>query len=145
MAIPFELTMITPEDILEVMGRQAKTVCQKVYPNERPNAVTEKLKELIVVSLPYSESNKMIAEDDDWWLDETVVFEIYVADKKTASDPKFFDTKKMKTLREGIKALFPISDDIGIKITRPRTVINASSDGNGYHYSRIQARMTTMV
>lgn len=137
--------MITPEDILEVMGRQARTVCKKVYPNERPNAVTDKLTEFIVVSLPYSESNKTIAEDDDWWIDETVVFEIYVADKKTASDPKMFDTNRMKALRSGIKALFPISDSIGIKITRPRTVVNASSDGNGYHYSRIQARMTTMV
>lgn len=137
--------MITPEDILEVMGKRARTVCQKVYPNERPNAVTEKLTEFVVVSLPYSESNKTIAEDDDWWLDETVVFDIYVADKKTASDPKLFDKKKMKTLREGIKALFPITDAIGIKITRPRTVVNSSSDGNGYHYSRIQARMTTMV
>lgn len=138
--------MITPEDILEVMGKQAQTVCQKVYPQERPNAVTEKLTEFIVVSLPYSESNKMISEDDDWWIDLTVVFEIYVADKKTASDPKLFNKNRMKTLRESVRNLFPISDkSVGIKITRPRIVVNASSDGNGYHYSRIQARMTTMV
>lgn len=128
------------------MGNQAKTVCTKVYPQERPNAVTDKLTEFIVVSLPYSESNKMLGEDDDWWLDETVVFEIFVADKKTAADPKFFNGKKMSTLRSNLRALFPIIDtDLGIKITRPRTVINASSDGNGYHYTRIQAKMTTMV
>ena len=128
------------------MGNQAKTVCTKVYPQERPNAVTDKLTEFIVVSLPYSESNKMLGEDDDWWLDETVVFEIFVADKKTAADPKLFNTKKMSTLRSNLRALFPIIDtDLGIKITRPRTVINASSDGNGYHYTRIQAKMTTMV
>lgn len=138
--------MITPEEILEVMGNQAKTVCTKVYPQERPNAVTDKLTEFIVVSLPYSESNKMLGEDDDWWLDETVVFEIFVADKKTAADPKLFNTKKMSTLRSNLLVLFPIIDtDLGIKITRPRTVINASSDGNGYHYTRIQAKMTTMV
>lgn len=138
--------MITPEKILEVMGRQAKTVCQKVYPQERPNAVTEKLTEFIVVSLPYSESIKTLGEDDDWWFDETVVFEIYVADKKTANDPKLFNTEKMEALREGIRALFPMYDEtLGIKITRPRIVVNASSDGNGYHYSRIQAKLTTMV
>lgn len=138
--------MITPEDILEVMGNQAKTVCTKVFPQERPNAVTDKLTEFIVVSLPYSESNKMLGEDDDWWLDETVVFEIYVADRKTASDPKLFNTKKMSELRSDLRALFPIIDtDLGIKITRPRTVVNASSDGNGYHYTRIQGKMTTMV
>lgn len=138
--------MITPEDILEVMGRRAKIVCSSVFPQERPNAVTDKLTEFIVVSLPYSESNKMLGEDDDWWLDETVVFEIYVADKKSAADPKFFDLKSMQTLRENLRSLFPIKDStLGIKITRPRTVVNASSDGNGYHYTRIQGKMTTMV
>ena len=138
--------MIGAEDILEVMGRQAKSVCTKVYPQHRPNATTEKLTEFVVVSLPYAESNKMIGDDDDWWLDETVVFEIYVADKKSASDPKAFDLGKMKILRSTLRSLFPIVDaQRRFKITRPRTVVNASSDGNGYHYTRIQARMTTMV
>lgn len=138
--------MIEPEDILTAMGKQAKKVCSNVYPQDRPNATTDALREFVVVSLPYSESNKMLGEDDDWWLDETVVFEIYVADAKTASNPKEFNTKRMKELRDGIKALFPIVNRVvGFKITRPRTVINASSDGNGYHYSRIQGKMTTMV
>ena len=138
--------MIEAEDILEVMGKQAKKVCSKVYPQDRPNATTDKLTQFIVVSLPYSESNKMLGEDDDWWLDMTVVFEIYVADDKTASNPKQFDVKTMKSLRSQLQALFPIVDDnLGISITRPRTLIVASSDGNGYHYSRIQAKMTTMV
>ena len=138
--------MIEAEDILEVMGKQAKKVCNKVYPQERPNASTDKLTEFVVVSLPYSESNKTVGEDDDWWLDETVVFEIYVADDKSAANPKQLNTKRMKYLRSAIRALFPIVDTtIGIKITRPRTVVNASSDGNGYHYSRVQAKMTTLV
>ncbi|UKK52666.1 hypothetical protein [Prevotella sp. E2-28] len=138
--------MIEPEDILKVMGNEAKKVCSKVFPQERPNATMDKLTEFVVVSLPYSESNKTIGEDDDWWLDETVVFEIYVADKKSANDPKLLDTNKMKQLRSGIKSLFPIVDKtVGIKITRPRVVINASSDGNGYHYSRVQGKMTTMI
>ena len=138
--------MITPEDILEVMGRQAKTVCERVYPQERPSAVTDKLTTFIVVSLPYSESNKLLGEDTDWWLDETVVYEIYVADRKSASDPKLFDNRTMKELRQQLRATFPLVDGEGrFKITRPRTVVNASSDGNGYHYTRIQAKMTTMV
>lgn len=138
--------MITPEEILELMGRRASTVCAQVYPQERPNAVTEKLTSFIVVSLPYSEVNRTVGEDDDWWLDETVVFEIYVADLKSAQSPKRLDLRTMKTLRNELRALFPIVDKtLGIKLTRPRTVVNASSDGNGYHYTRIQARMTTMV
>ena len=138
--------MLEPEDILKVMGTEAKKVCAKVYPQERPSAVTDSLKQFIVVSLPYSESNKMLGEDDDWWLDETVAFEIYVADKKSASDPRLFDLGTMQSLRERLKALFPIFEDSNrFCITRPRTVINASSDGNGFHYSRIQAKMTTMV
>ena len=138
--------MLAPEDILEVMGRQAQTVCQRVYPQHRPNAVTSQLAEFIVVSLPYSESNRTLGENDDWWLDETVVFEIYVADKKSAADPKAFNLPRMRTLRNALRDLFPIHDPASrFKITRPRTVINAASDGNGYHYSRVQARMTTMV
>lgn len=137
--------MIEAEDILEVMGREAKTVCPKVY-EERPNASTDKLTQFIVVTMPYSESNKTVGETDDWWLDETVVFEIYVADIKTAANPKRYDRDAMKTLRANLKALFPMRDPFGrFKITRPRTVVNNTSDGNGYHYSRVQAKMTTMV
>lgn len=138
--------MIQAEDILEVMGRQAKSVCAKVYPQDRPNATDAKLTEFIVVSIPYSESIKMLGEDDDWWLDQTVVFEIYVADKKAAANPKQYNDKRMKTLRSQLTDLFPIIDgERRFKITRPRMVITATSDGNGYHFTRVQAKMTTMV
>lgn len=138
--------MIEPEDILEVMGRQVKKVCDKVFPQDRPNATSDTLKRFVVVSIPYSPSNRTVGETDDWWVDQTVVFEIYVADRKTADNPKEYDYKTMRTLRRSVKELFPIFDHgLGIKITRPRTVIAGSSDGNGYHYSRIQAKMTTMV
>ena len=63
--------------------------------------MSDKLTQFIVVSLPYSVSNKMLGEDDDWWLDMTVVFDIYVADKKTASNPKVFDMRPMKTMNSG--------------------------------------------
>ena len=138
--------MIEAEDILEVMRLPARSVCKKVYPQNRPRASVERLTEFIVVSLPYSESNKTVGEDDDYWLDETVVFEIYVADSRRADNPNEMNTKRMKTLRGNLKALFPIVDDEGrFKIVCPRTVVNGSSDGNGYHYSRVQAKMTTMV
>ena len=138
--------MLEPDDILKVMGTEAKKVCAKVYPQDRPNATTDKLTQFIVVSMPYAPSNKTIGENDDWWVDQTVSFEIYVADKKTAANPKEYDGKTMVGLRSALNELFPIIDrKVGIKITRPRTVIVASSDGNGYHYSRVQARMTTMI
>jgi len=138
--------MITPEDIRKRMGVQVKGICKDIYPQYRPNAVTEKLTEFIVVSLPYSEVRRTLSEDDDWWLDMTVVYEIYVADRKSASNPKLLNDVRMKELREALYATFPMVDEtLGIKITRPRCVIPASSDGNGYHYTRIQAKMTTMV
>lgn len=136
--------MLTPEDILETMDSEAKKVCAKTFPQERPNATDEKLKEFIVVSLPYSESYKTMGENDDWWLDITVVFEIFVADRKTNQDPKEFNVPAMKRLRLALRELFPIVTP-QFKIVSPRTVIPASSDGNGYHYTRIQAKLTTMV
>jgi hypothetical protein len=136
--------MLTQEDILQVMDERAQTVSPVTFPQYRPNAVTEGLKEFIVVSLPYSEVNKTLGEDDDWWLDMTVVFEIFVADRKTAQNPKEMNVPAMKRLRKALFGIFPIVDG-RFKITRPRTVIPASSDGNGYHYTRIQAKMTTLV
>lgn len=128
------------------MGVQAKTICNKVFPQDRPNASTDKLSEFIVVSLPYSCVNRTLSEDDDWWLDMTVVYEIYVVDKSSASNPKQIDDKSMKRLREALYATFPLVDHKqGFKIVRPRTVIPSTSDGNGYHYTRVQAKMTTMV
>lgn len=137
--------MVSVEDILRLMDERAKSVCSRTYLQERPNAVTSPLKEFIVVSIPYSESRKTIGADD-WWLDQTVCFEIYVADRKTAENPKDFNQPSMKRLRSAVYSLFPIIDTtLGVKITTPRTVIPASSDGNGYHYTRIQGKMTTMV
>lgn len=124
---------------------EARKVCAKTILQERPNATDSRLQEFIVVSLPYSTSNKTMGENDDWWLDMTVVFEIFVADRKTNQNPKEFNSPKMKELRDGLFALFPIKAEGKFKIVRPRTVIPASSDGNGYHYTRIQAKLTTLV
>ena len=137
--------MIAPEDIRKAMGKQALSACAQVFPQERPNATTDKLKEFIVVSLPYSFVSRELSEDD-WWLDVTVVYDIYVADKKSAENPVRVDDNTMKRLRENLLATFPmVNHELGIKIVRPRIVITSASDSNGYHYSRIQAKMTTMV
>lgn len=138
------MIMITPEDILETMDLRAQTVCKRTFLQDRPSATDSKLKEFIVLSLPYSPTNKTMGEDDDWWIDVTVVFEIFVADRKTNQNPKEFNQPAMKELRKKVFDLFPIITD-KFKIVRPRTVIPASSDGNGYHYTRIQAKLTTMV
>lgn len=138
------MIMITPEDILETMDLRAQTVCKRTFLQDRPSATDSKLKEFIVLSLPYSPTNKTMGEDDDWWIDVTVVFEIFVADRKNNQNPKEFNQPAMKELRKKVFDLFPIITD-KFKIVRPRTVIPASSDGNGYHYTRIQAKLTTMV
>lgn len=137
--------MITPEAILEVMDNKAQTVCKKTFLQERPSATNAKMTEFIVVSLPYSVTNKTLGEKDDWWIDITVVFEIFVADRKSNQNPKDFNSPRMGELREQLFGLFPIIEKGRFKIVRPRTVIPASSDGDGYHYTRIQAKLTTMV
>lgn len=127
------------------MDHEAKKVCARTSLQERPSATDSKLKEFIVSSLPYSTSNKTLGENDDWWLDLTVVFEIFVADRKSNQNPKEFNSPRMKELRKNLFGLFPIIRPGKFKIDYPRTVIPASSDGNGYHYTRIQAKFTTMV
>ena len=131
------------------MGRQVKGICQRVIPQDRPNAVTEKMTNFIVVSLPYSETYGLMGESDEarnWWLNITVVYEIFVADRKNADGPKELDDKTMERFRKQVFDTFPLCDtEKGFKIVSPRTVISASSDGNGYHYTRIQAKVTTLV
>ncbi len=127
------------------MDQEVKKVCGRTFLQERPNATDAKLSAFIVSSLPYSTVNRTLGENDDWWIDLTVVFEIFVADRKSNQNPKEFDSVKMKELRGKLFELFPIVVPEKFKIVRPRTVIPASSDGNGYHYTRIQAKMTTMV
>ena len=124
------------------MDLESRKVCENTFLQERPNATDPKL---IVVSLPYSTSNKTMGETDDWWIDLTVVFEIFVADRKTNQSPKEFNQPVMKELRKSLFEQFPMVRQCMFKIVRPRTVIPASSDGNGYHYTRIQAKLTTMV
>ena len=137
--------MITPEKIRKAMGFQVKNISKHVFPQDRPNATDSSLTDFIVVSLPYSESRKEISRED-WWLDITVVYEIYVADKKSAGNAKRLDDDRMEELRIGGYGTFPLVDEeLGIQIDEPRTVIPSSSDGNGYHFTRIQAKMTTMV
>lgn len=128
-----------------MMDLKAQTVCKKTFLQDRPNATNAKMTEFIVVSLPYSVTNKTLGENDDWWVDITVVFEIFVADRKSNQNPKEFDSVRMGELREQLFGLFPIIEKGQFKIVRPRTVIPASSDGDGYHYTRIQAKLTTMV
>ena len=127
------------------MDLKARTVCKRTFLQERPGATDSKLTEFVVCSLPYSSSNRTMGEKDDWWLDLTVVFEIFVADRKSSQSTKEFNLPTMKELREQLFDLFPIVSEGKFKIVRPRTVIPASSDGNGYHYTRIQAKLTTMV
>jgi hypothetical protein len=137
--------MITPEKIRKAMGFQVKNISKHVFPQDRPNATDSSLTDFIVVSLPYSESRKEISRED-WWLDITVVYEIYVADKKSAGNAKRLDDDRMEELRLGVYGTFPLVDEeLGIQIDEPRTVIPSSSDGNGYQFTRIQAKMTTMV
>ncbi len=138
--------MLTPEDILEVMDlRVSSAMNVRTFLNRRPNAVDKKIEEFVVVALPYSASNRTIG-DDDWWIDMTVTFEIFVVDRKVASSTLEPNVPRMKELRLMLDDIFPIVDkELGFKITRPRTVMPASSDGEGYTYTRIQAKMTTMV
>lgn len=125
--------------------RVSSVMSVRTFLNRRPAAVDKKIDSFVVVALPYSSSNRTIG-DDDWWLDMTVTFEIFVADRKVASNTMEPNVPLMKELRLQLNGIFPIVDKkLGFKITRPRTVTPASSDGEGYTYTRIQAKMTTMV
>ena len=124
----------------------------KMYLFERPSAVLNGQTSFLVVSLPGTITNQIIGEDgtvgeDDFdWSDATLAIEIFVKDDVKASNPNEVSIIAVNTYTEQLKSLFPMVDyTLGVEAVKPKVVIPAHSDGNGFHYTRVHARISTMV
>lgn len=136
--------MIGIRDIFESLYDAMKDVCENVYLQERPTSVIEHTDSYIVVSLHSTIANREIdiTGEYDYYV-TTGQIEIYVKDKISANKPNRIDVNKVDTLVKGVLGKFPIKDD-KILASRPRITL-ATSDGNGFHCTIIQTRITTLV
>lgn len=136
--------MIRISDYMQVAYNAVKPLCEKVFLKDRPKSVDQKTDCYIVVDMPSYISNREIdySGSFDYYV-TTIGFYIFVRDKVTSRHLEIIDIVMMDELLKHVLALFPIADrEKGVKIHRPRVVVS-NSDGDGWHYTLVSARMTT--
>ena len=133
--------MIDLTDILKTMRDMVKgTVSDHVFLQERPSSVERSMDDFVVVSLPVQIHEVEMGQDDEYgYYQTTVRFEIFVRDRATASNPNAVNINIVNDKLKRLKGLFPVKRD-GILIQKPTILIPSAKDGEGFHYTVIQAR-----
>ena len=137
--------MIEFSDYIETAYNAVKTVTDNVY-LDRPQSVAQSVSEYAVVGCPNYISNREINHSGDLnYYVTTIDIDLYVKDKQTSQKTNQLNIKKMDKLVKKTLALFPIiNKEKSVMIHIPR-VIFSSSDGEGWHYALITARLTTYI
>lgn len=123
------------KDVLRSLYNAAKTISDNVFVGNRPTAVTEQMKDFIVVSIP----GQMYSMTYGYGYGNAPTYctiESYVRLKKSGVE----DVDKMEQFIEKIISIFPISDDI-IIASRPSVMLRGS-DGLGFSAALIRASLT---
>lgn len=119
-------------------------ITDRVFLKDRPQAVPEKLKTFCVVDVSSWVNNK---EQDasgvfDYYTG-VVYISLFVRDKVTPNGLQQVDINKVDALVKEALERFPIvNTKLGVKVMRPKPLV-AVSDEDGFHYSLIQASLTT--
>ena len=135
--------MIRFADYIQVPFEALKTVVDNVYLNN-PQAVADKVSEYAVIAPSNYVSNREMdtsGEFDHYVTSVTIA--LFVRDKKTSKATGQMNILKIDALLKKVLALFPIADkEKNVKVNRPRVTLS-TSDGDGWHYTIITARLTT--
>jgi len=137
--------MINIGDYIQTAYKALKTVTPKVY-FDRPKAVSEQVGEYAVVYCPSYISNRELGGEDELnYYVTTIDIDLYVRDKQTSQQTNQLNIQRIDKITKSVMALFPIIDkEKSVMIHNPR-VIFSSSDGDGWHYVLITARLTTYI
>lgn len=134
--------MVRIKDYIETAYNAVEGICDKVY-LDRPKAVGEKVSSYAIVSCPNYVSNRELGQDDFDYNITTVDIDVFVKDKVTSQKLNQMNIGKLDELTKAVLDKFPIVDkEKSVKIHNPR-VIFSGSDGDGWHYAMIAARLTT--
>lgn len=136
--------MINLKDYIQALYEAVQGVADAVYIADRPTAVLPKTDTFIVVDIPSYISNREMDKTGDFgYYVTTATIDLFVRDKQTAQKVGQVNILKMDTLLKKLLELFPIKDEErSVLVSNPRVILSAS-DGNGFHYTSIQARLTT--
>lgn len=136
--------------ILESVCERLESIGVKMFLHTRPQAILDKLDEFVLVEFASGIRTNVYGEDntaDDFCWDSTsVAIEIFVKDKTKAQNFSEASTKRVSELLSQAIESFPCKDyDRGIEMCKPRVLSTCTSDGEGFHYARINMRVTTLV
>lgn len=120
-----------PYDILKhVYGLVKESVCDNVYPEERPRASTDKIDEMVIVSIPYIMRNHNVVQTS------ALRFEIVVRNKQNG----VVNVEKLQTLLDKITSILPIKTD-RFFINDPYLALRGE-DKVGFTVWQVQAKLT---
>lgn len=136
--------MMSIKDILKSVYDAVEGICERTFIQDRPKSVIDSLNDYMVVKAVSSFNNREVDEKGSYdYYESTVQIEIYVKDRVSASNPNQINILSIDDKVTQVLSLFPIKDR-HIHAMRPRVTLSIS-DGNGFHCTIIQARLTTLV
>lgn len=134
--------MVSIKDLYYDVAKAVKGVCDKTYYQDRPTAIDEKINSYLVISMPSDiVSNEIDPAGGYNDYTTTLLLEVYVRDKMSASNPIGIDLKTMDEKVGKTMKLFPIDGDHCFA-TRP-TIVIQDNDDSGFHVTLIRARLRT--
>lgn len=135
-------TMISIKVLRDEITGALQGICDKIYKQDRPTSVAKRLNSYLVVSFPSAIVNREIdprgAYND---FTTTLLIEVYVRDKMSASNPIAIDEDSMDDKVTKVLGRFPI-DTEHLLATRPEEALE-DNDDSGFHVTLIRARLRT--
>lgn len=136
--------MVSIKTILKDVYDNVKDVCSKTYLQERPESVSPKLNDFLVIRATNGFRNGEIDPRGGYeYYETTIRFEVFVRDKVTDKNPNGIDINTMDTKVSSLINLIPFYTE-HLKVTEPRVTISIK-DGDGFHVTFIVAELTTLV
>lgn len=134
--------MVSLKTLFYDIAGKVKDVCDKTYYMDRPTSVDTKINSYLVISLPSAIVNQELDPRGGYHdYATTLLLEVYVRDKMSASNPIGIDLKTMDEKVGKVISLVPM-DCEHCFITRPEVVMQ-DSDDSGFHVTLIRARLRT--
>lgn len=138
--------MTTIYDIQTLLVKGTKGICDAQHLQNRPQATDKTGDNFMVINLGSRLTNEEISDDLGYnWQETYATISIFVKDDISSSNTNKVKAKTLSTLTEKLRSVFPLKDEtLNVKAYRPRIIVPGAGDGNGYHYSTVQVRITTL-
>ena len=133
--------MVRFDDIYKTLNTHLGGIVDASYPKDRPESVQDKVQSFIVISMPSMIDMPLVGSND---YNTDLEIEVFVRDKNTKASPNLI---RLETIENKMQLLFDkfpyrFTD---FKVGKPKIMFHGKDDGKGFHYSLIQAQITTFV